>query len=583
MELRSGRVKDFIDLDEYEYFSPVKRYNTRSYATKMATKIKTEPPDYYEYEPPDYYEYEPPTFYEHESPTSPVITQIPFVKLVDIMGKPATNLQPVQIKLEPMDINDAEEAIEYPARKPSFEVNDAKLLEYYRDQLPRRKPKKSRSNRIQKSFGGIVTKRKYCCYICSRFFKHMCRLKTHMPVHTGEAIFQCKQCGKRYTNSSSLLAHRRSHYGEVAQRTLPIRLNDLNRTKENRLNTWTSALMTNRTFTSLKVQPVKRSQLGSRFGKPIGSRFGNQFSNKIGSQLDNNRSFKTRPVFDQELCLHQGPAIRVKEEFPEVKAEPSSSITEFKMETVDFNEPPLETTYSLEPSIQSNKYTPFVWMEQDMEQQITSTKIPKYYPVSSKSGQISKSVTVSDVLKEIQSTNVMNKNWQSIDCNQSISKANQGLSKALNEPCTEKYCGNRLEVDRTKVNRMEVGRSEMNPPKVNRSEVDRSEIDRSGCIVQPKPRAFKFEIWQKETIDSEEWFVDILHQPKPKRNLFPSDSTQQKSPSDKTKEPPLDNAEHVLNSSEIITNGKNTAMAIDYRNFGDIEFIQVKKEIINIC
>ncbi|XP_071378915.1 uncharacterized protein [Centroberyx affinis] len=54
----------------------------------------------------------------------------------------------------------------------------------------------------------------YACAFCARRYAHLCQLRIHERVHTGEKPYQCAQCGKSFGQFCSLKRHQMVHTGE---------------------------------------------------------------------------------------------------------------------------------------------------------------------------------------------------------------------------------------------------------------------------------------------------------------------------------------------------------------------------------
>lgn len=62
--------------------------------------------------------------------------------------------------------------------------------------------------------GHHVVRTPHTCSQCGKGFSHLCHLRAHQQIHTGERQFCCGLCGRSFTKLSNLKAHRRVHTGE---------------------------------------------------------------------------------------------------------------------------------------------------------------------------------------------------------------------------------------------------------------------------------------------------------------------------------------------------------------------------------
>ncbi|XP_072533163.1 uncharacterized protein [Salminus brasiliensis] len=70
------------------------------------------------------------------------------------------------------------------------------------------------SVRTSGHIGHHVVRTPHNCSQCGKGFSHLCHLRAHQQIHTGERQFCCSLCGRSFTKLSNLKAHRRVHTGE---------------------------------------------------------------------------------------------------------------------------------------------------------------------------------------------------------------------------------------------------------------------------------------------------------------------------------------------------------------------------------
>ncbi|XP_050968540.1 histone-lysine N-methyltransferase PRDM9 [Labeo rohita] len=70
------------------------------------------------------------------------------------------------------------------------------------------------SMRVQGDTRHLSAKTMHSCSQCGKGFSHLCHLRAHQQIHTGERQFCCTICGRSFTKLSNLKAHRRVHTGE---------------------------------------------------------------------------------------------------------------------------------------------------------------------------------------------------------------------------------------------------------------------------------------------------------------------------------------------------------------------------------
>lgn len=68
--------------------------------------------------------------------------------------------------------------------------------------------------RVQVDARNISAKTTHNCSQCGKGFSHLCHLRAHQQIHTGDRQFCCTICGRSFTKLSNLKAHRRVHTGE---------------------------------------------------------------------------------------------------------------------------------------------------------------------------------------------------------------------------------------------------------------------------------------------------------------------------------------------------------------------------------
>lgn len=166
MNLRNGKVKDIIDLDDY--VSPVKRspYNTRY----QLERIKTEPNIFYESEAG----LSTTPMFNKSNRLSDGSKWLPeFGSTSDTKPK----IETTAIESSSVDMV----AIQHQMKEIKTEMIEEEFMEYYREQLPsgsqtpQTKPVNNR--RVNPVRLNPAEKPSYECHLCGKSFRHLCRLR----------------------------------------------------------------------------------------------------------------------------------------------------------------------------------------------------------------------------------------------------------------------------------------------------------------------------------------------------------------------------------------------------------------------